>query len=310
MQSDSHLLNDFYVIAVISNPARYATRYKLYLDFKERMKKAGVKMLTVEASFGERSFKVSSTDELHLQISSLDEVWHKENMINLGVQRLPSSWKYMAWIDADISFTRDDWALETVQQLQHYQVVQMFQSAIDLGPNNEHIQMHNGFMYSYLSGMNNPTPYYTNWHPGYAWAINRDAFNSVGGLIDKGVLGAGDRHMALSLVDMPSVEAKLHPNYHDMVDTWRQRANRHIRKDVGYVPGTILHYWHGKKRDRRYHDRWKILQEHQFDPNHDLKRDWQGLFQLEDHGTERSRKLRDDLRGYFRQRNEDSIDLV
>lgn len=306
---DSHLLNDFYVIAVISNPARFASRYKLYLDFKERMKKAGVKLFTVEATLGDRSHKISQSSSDYLQLSSIDELWHKENMINLGVQRLPPNWKYMAWIDADISFTRDDWALETVQQLQHYQVVQMFQSAVDLGPSQEVYQTHQGFMYCYLSGMHKPLPYYTNWHPGFAWAISREAFNSVGGLIDKAVLGAGDRHMALSLIGLPSVESKLHKNYHDMVNLWRERATRTIRKDVGFVPGTILHYFHGKKRDRRYHDRWKILQEHQFDPVHDLKRDWQGLYQLEDDGDERSRKLRDDLRGYFRSRNEDSIDL-
>ena len=56
-------------------------------------------------------------------------------------------------------------------------------------------------------------------------------------------------------------------------------------------------------------DRWKILTENQFNPNTDIKRDWQGLFQLEDHGDMRSIKLRDDIRKYFRARNEDSIDL-
>jgi flagellar basal body-associated protein FliL len=38
----------------------------------------------------------------------------------------------------------------------------------------------------------------------------------------------------------------------------------------------------------------------------DLKRDCQGLFQLEDNKIE----LRDAIRRYFRQRNEDSIDLI
>lgn len=36
-----------------------------------------------------------------------------------------------------------------------------------------------------------------------------------------------------------------------------------------------------------------------------LRRDWQGLWQLADDAW----RLRDDIRGYFRARNEDSIDL-
>ena len=54
-----------------------------------------------------------------------------------------------------------------------------------------------------------------------------------------------------------------------------------------------------------YLTRWRILNETQFDPALDLKRDAQGLYQL----TGRNKKLMADLMAYFRQRNEDSIDL-
>jgi hypothetical protein len=86
---------------------------------------------------------------------------------------------------------------------------------------------------------------------------------------------------------------------------WENRAEKHIRRNVGYVPGLLLHHWHGKKRDRKYADRWKIIIDNDYDPHYDLKEDWQGLWQL----TDRSFKLRDDIRAYFRSRNEDSIDL-
>ena len=79
--------------------------------------------------------------------------------------------------------------------------------------------------------------------------------------------------------------------------------------NIGAVDGTLLHYWHGKKRLRGYNSREDILIEHAFDPRIDLHRDWQGLWQLADAGTARSLALRDKFRGYFRSRNEDSIDL-
>jgi len=37
-----------------------------------------------------------------------------------AVARLPSDWKYVAWVDADVNFTNPHWVRVTVQQLQHY----------------------------------------------------------------------------------------------------------------------------------------------------------------------------------------------
>ncbi len=102
-----------------------------------------------------------------------------------------------------------------------------------------------------------------------------------------------------------TVNSGVQQRYIDKLLTWQDRATREIDGNIGYVDGLLLHYWHGKKKDRQYSDRWKILVEDKFDPDLDLKRDAQGLWQL----TDRNPKLRDDLRCYFRSRNEDSIDL-
>jgi hypothetical protein len=94
-------------------------------------------------------------------------------------------------------------------------------------------------------------------------------------------------------------------SYADYWNRWQERAERHIQRRVGVVPGTINHYWHGSKQNRRYQDRWKILVGGGYDPNLDLKYDFQGVLQL----TERNTKLRDDVIHYFSVRNEDSMDL-
>lgn len=309
-QNDQKLLEDFYVIAVISNPVRYKSRYNLYLSFMERMKQAGVKVLTVELQLGDREFQITeSGNPMHVQLRTWDEIWHKENMINIGISRLPSRWKFVSWLDCDVDFVSNkNWALETVQQLQHYQFVQMFQNAIDLGPNGEIIQTHNGFMWSYLNGR----PFgkgYAHWHPGFAWAARREAIDAVGGLLDIALLGAGDHHMALAMVGRAEVSfpAKLRYNseYVRHIMRWQSRCERHIRRDVGFVPGTLVHHWHGRKKDRRYVERWEILIKNSYDPELDLKRDSQGLYAL----TENNIQLRDDIRQYFRMRNEDSNDL-
>lgn len=309
-----------HVIAVISNAVRYESRIRLFKQLEsEMLLNPDVVLHVVEAAFGDREFTVTQPSHLHhLQLRTWDELWHKENMINLGVQRVLQNYpdaEYFAWIDADVRFQRPDWAIETMQQLQHHYVVQMWTHAVDLGPRGEALQTHHSFIGQYLDGKpynyGKSGKYSPHWHPGYAWAMRREAWDYLGGLIETAILGAGDNHMAHALVGLldQSCPAGLHENYYRRLQTWGNRAEKLIRRDVGVVPGSLVHYWHGKKKDRRYGDRWKILVEHQYDPHEDVRRDAQGLWQLVDHGDLRSILLRDDIRRYFRARNEDSIDL-
>lgn len=310
-----------YVITVISNPARFRVRYDLYRKFAKHMHDSGAVLYTVEAAFGEREFEITDKRNAHhIQLRTKSELWHKENMINIGISRLPSDWKYVAWIDADVHFLHPDWVQETIHALQHYDVVQVWSEAHDLNPQLHSFRSYKSFCACYLESINQPfdkewnngisadnyasKPY---WHSGYGWGSTRIAIDHLAGLIDFAILGSADHHMALGLIgdmdrSMPGVIGKGH--YYQMLKEWEARAERYIRRNIGVVPGTILHYWHGKKSTRRYNDRWKILMRDDFDPDLDLKKDSQGLYQL----TDRNRKLRDDLRFYFRQRDEDSID--
>ncbi len=296
-----------YVVTAISNACRYSSRYKLYENFAKMVADSGGVLVTVEAAFGNRPHVITRPDNpYHVQLRTSSELWHKENMINLGIQRLPENWEYVAWIDADVQFARHDWVNETLNQLQHFHVVQMFSKANDLDPDYEPFQRHIGFVYSYMHGLASRNDY-SNWHPGFAWAARREAINHLGGLIDYAILGAADRHMAHALIGRvrQTIHSKLNQNYKNWLHIWEARAEKHIQRNIGYVPGVIQHYWHGKKRDRRYAERWHILVDNKYDPMLDLKHDHQGLWQLTDHNI----NLRDDLRGYFRARDEDSIDI-
>lgn len=296
-----------YVVTAISNPWRYRSRYELYEKFRKMVTDAGAILYTVEIAFGNRPFEITDCNNPHhVQLRTDSELWHKENMLNLGIERLPQNWEYVAWIDADITFARPDWVEETLNLLQHYSVVQMFSVAFDLDPNSEPFQRHLGFMYSYINGLTG-TKDYSNWHPGFAWACTKKALNDLGQLIDIGILGSGDRHMACALINRAemSLNSELQRNYKDAVFIWQDRANKYIQQNVGYMPGALWHAYHGSKARRAYQSRWKILINNKFDPEFDLKKDWNGLYRL----TERNPKLRDDIRKYFQRRNEDSIDL-
>lgn len=306
-------IDKLWIIAVVNNPQRYRSRYDLFRKFRASVERSGANLLIVEAALGNRPFELTEPNNpRHVQLRTWDEIWHKENMINLGIARLPPDWKYVAWIDADVEFVRHDWPEEIVHQLQHYQIIQLFQNAVDLGPQGEAIKTIDGFMWSWVN--HQPMPYteksyegyYPHWHPGYAWAARREAIDFTGGLVDFAILGAADHHMACALIGkvIDYTPSQCSPAYKKHLKVWEDRATVHLKKDVGFMPGTIFHHWHGKKADRRYVERWDIIHRHSYDPEFDLKRDWQGLYALTDAGE----RMRNDIREYFRQRNEDSID--
>lgn len=303
-----------HVIVPINNYVRYKRRYELFHEFCQQITATeGLLLYIVEVAFGERPFEVTQPDNpRHLQLRTNTVLWHKENMINQMVERLPRGWKYVAWIDADVHFFSKNIAFETIHQLQHHAVVQMFQSVVNMGPDGQIISTHNGFCYEYAQ--NNyivPQDFkkYKVWHPGFAWACTRKAWNDMGGLIDFAILGAADHHMALALVGNVHLSRpnNISESYKRKLLEWQTRVMRpgNINGNIGYVKGTIRHGWHGRFKDRKYQERWTIIVGCKYDPDTDIKRDWQGLYTFD----EPKPRMRDMLRKYFLERNEDTIDL-
>jgi hypothetical protein len=296
-----------HVIAVVSNPRRYESRYKLYRTFEKYVQDSGATLYTVEAAFGARDHEVTSSDNpYHIQVRNSHEVWQKEAMMNIALSRIPKDAKYIAAIDADVRFEREDWAEETIHQLQHHSVVQMFSHAIDLGPSHEAIQYHTGFGFCFRHGkrhdqMLTEGPH---WHPGFAWAYRREFLDAVGGFIDTGLLGAGDNHMANALLDKVSFSfpGGISEGYKAPILQWQHRAVAAAQGNLGYVPGVLRHQFHGAKADRQYESRWKILVEEKFDPSVDAYKDIQGLWRLAGNKP----RLRDRMMAYFSSRGEDN----
>lgn len=334
-----------YVVATIFNPTRSKRVWHLYTEFQKRVRDAGAILITVEAAFGERDFALEEWaqpgslehsgdhksfgpahsppaarqydarhDQNFIKVRVRDnaELWLKENLLNIGVQHLPPDWRYVAFVDADVQFSRMDWVSETLHALQHYDVVQMFSTAIDLSPTHEPLHADQSFMYCYMHDLPLPNgdvylgPGRAAYHAGYAWAWRRSALDQVGGLIDRAITGPADHHMACGLVGQAkrSVFWKAPGPYHKMVYDW-QEAAAPLKHNVGYIDGLIMHSWHGSKDRRGYKKRWRIIVENHYDPFVDVRRDSRGVLYLSGNKPH----LRDDLRRYFRSRNPDSIDV-
>lgn len=271
--------NNIYVILPYFNFCKFDNRRRLLIEFIHRMRKVrGVRIVVSEGKLDSDEHydlpELAPLVYMHYHFSYPTAFWLKENLINLATDRLPAGWKYMAWIDADITFVNDNWARDTVEALSgQYDVVYLWETCVNLGPNGEVIGDKPDKSFGYMH-KTSKYPYhqrakYGFWHPGYAVACNRKAFKQMGGLVDFAVLGSGDRHMALALIGKVewSAPGNIHPGYLAELRAFQSRA---AGLRLGYVPGTIVHHWHGDKANRRYVERWEILTKGAYNPNEDL----------------------------------------
>lgn len=290
-----------YVILPYFNHCGFRRRRELFVQFVKRLSTVcGIKVIVSEL-LGSEPLPCLPVYQ-HLKFKSTYPLWMKENLINRAVERLPRDWKYMAWIDADISFLNKTWVQDTLDELKTHDIIQMFQTCVNLGPRKEAIKIDKSFGYMFKDS---GTPWvstdkYGFWHPGYAWACTRKAYTQMEGLIEWAILGSADRHMAFALMGRAesSAPGNVHENYKRLLRDFQRLCTG---LTLSYIPGTILHHWHGSLANRKYRERWDILTRHQFDPLSDI-RTHKGLVVL----TKKGLRIQENLLDYFIGRKEDS----
>ena len=327
-----------HVAACYSNPFRWQTRRQLANDFRRHMMGLpNIDLHMIEIAYGDRPFDIVNPslypNDIALRTNS--ELFHKENLLNLAVRSFPPDWKYGAIIDADFHFTRHDIGLETIHQLQHYDWVQMFSyyqflsgkthpglGHQPIGTMNEsfallynkygkvfHKKFNAGWGAPVYSGPSDGKQITHTGAPGGAWAFRRSAFDAVGGLLDRCILGSGDWFMAFGLAGQvvdknASLEKKVelyNPHYLQYIQAWQKRATDAFHGNIGFVDSFAVHHFHGPIVKRGYSTRDNILVNNKYSPIEDVYPDWQGVLQI----SPAKPKLRDEVRKYFISRSED-----
>ncbi len=142
-----------YAVVPYFNPWRWKSRVKHTERALKHFADSGAVIVLVEIAFNRREFvfKDSGLDgtpasncgvlgsehgfrHKWVGLRTEDELWLKENAINVGVQHLPDNWQQVCWLDSDVHFVRPNWVGECIHKLQHFAFVQMFSHARDLSP--------------------------------------------------------------------------------------------------------------------------------------------------------------------------------
>lgn len=332
-------LAKFWVVSCYFNPCNYTNRASNYLRFAEGLRKQNVNLLMVQLRRHSDEVTIPAhTCTKVVDVIEPDVLWAKERLLNIALKSLPPECTQVCWCDCDILFGRDDWAMACSHLLEYHKVLQPFQEAIFLAPNEtpqnhtrflpntsfayRHAQRRRqglfGFASHHQQTSQDAEAIYSA-HPGYAWAAQREVLERINGLCDICIMGHGDLVMALAFTHDPALEGPLpdqwtgqwEPAWSNLlkleVRRWQQHASEVVAGDVIACLGRIYHLWHGPKRARQYHQRAHLLCD--FNPARHLQRSpgsdtWQWTPLAKSIGLDQRAEA------YFAKRNEDTNSKV
>jgi hypothetical protein len=267
--------DDLWIVTCYFNPLSYATRLDNYLRFKAPFARCEARFITVECAFENQPFVLPGRNVIRMR--ARDVMWQKERLLNLAISGLPSECRKVTWLDCDILFQNPDWLVQTSRLLDRVPLVQPFEKIVYPDKGNSFYSSDSpsftkGFAVSFASA---PTQqivgnFEGHGHSGFAWAARREVFMKIG-LYEACVAGDGDHmiaHAACGDWDNPCVVHTLVGlDHREHFREWAREFYKGAQAQIDYVPGTIIHLWHGDGRRKRF----VKAQTNDFDPRIDIR---------------------------------------
>ena len=230
-----------------------------YLRFAATLQAVGIPLYTIECTLPGEPFAIPQTGTTMRRVAKTVG-WHKERLLNILARRVPPRFTKLAWLDADIILHNQSWAYETERLLDHHHVVQPFTAARWLDQNGKTLPEVQGpdvrccdGSVAYLTQHGLVPTLFANTHPGFAWAMRRDTWLSLGGLCDRVLTMAGDSVMLCGFTNMYwQPEVRQHCDRIKSIADWFQLAHETVGGDLVSVPGMVDHLWHGYWNNRQY----------------------------------------------------------
>lgn len=300
---------DLLVLTSYFNSEHFLSRRRNFEIFAESLRQRGVPLLTVECAFGGGAFDLAPAPSV-AQVGSSSVLWQKERLLNLGLQRAPSSFTKVAWIDADVLFENPRCFSETSRLLDEYPVVQMFESVARL-PREQYSYQETCTAWKSFGARTRAAPgsHFLGWfrhgHTGFAWAARREVFDGPG-FFDLCMSGANDHLMAHAFMgdwysncieEMIGLGSPIHSEYR----AWGRKVFKRVDSGVGVTPGRALHLWHGDDKHRTYHKWSQEFKACKMQPKRDVRLNETGCWEW----TGANPALESWSMGLFSCRNED-----
>jgi hypothetical protein len=298
---------DLAVVCCYFNPLHHKSRLKNYEIFRRGIELADVELLTVELAIGNDPYELSSFSNV-IQLRCRDVLWHKENLLNIGIKELISrGYKKIAWLDADIIFDGVDWVDELSEKLDKYMVCQVFEKA-----NRDFSSSQKGKIYESAAkyALKFQEINLSGYSSGFGWAARSELLEKIN-LYDAAIIGGGDllilfacffnneniRKQIMKMDFLRDFGPLFLKNYFEWAKKWADL----VQGNVGYADSFIRALYHGEIKKRYYVSRYLPLSKHKFDPCSDIKKDSNSCWEW----ATNKRKLHKKIKDYFISRKED-----
>jgi hypothetical protein len=227
-------------------------------------KKSGIPYFTIELIYpDQKPYLKKSTKVVHANTI----MFSKENLWNLLEKSIPSKYKKIIFVDADIKFSNPDWFNMASKKLDDYDIIQPMdvvfrdlknkkQDFVEISPESCNYSV------AYMIETTNRANAMSD-HPGYAVGIKRDIFKKINGFFEYGFYGCGDTlfWMAISNFYSSSVGDFLHTRK-DIGKKFYEYKTNIMDYDIkigSVFDNMSVHLFHGTVKNRNYADRSKYL---------------------------------------------------
>lgn len=282
------------VVSCYFNPQKSPYRTKAFSRFYESIKH--LNHLILECVVGDAEPELPENANIQ-RVYTENLLWHKEALLNLAVSRLPSKYRYVFWVDADVLFANMSWLVDGVREFKDgARVLQPFEYCVHLGRDEEepsfdvdafkpkvastdrHPMLWRSFCANYVNAPNwwRSRNYDVHGHVGFAWGAAREVLEACP-LYDRALIGGADHiiaHASAGQIPSPCIEKSFTEDLAAVYD-WSHRWREAVDHRIAYVRGDLYHLWHGDIDKRQY---LKRIQE--FTPNTKriVEKDANGLY--------------------------------
>jgi len=274
------------VISCFFNPQNSLYRLKAFNTWYDSIKHLNHRI--VECVIGDAKPQLPENANIR-RVYTQNLLWHKEALLNGIISDLPSEFKYVFWVDADVMFTNKDWLTDGVKQLQdrNINIIQPFEYCIHLEQDETkpsfdvetakarayHEYKGRRLWRSFCANIVNAhltkyesETYNIHGHVGFAWAAKRTVLQTCP-LYEKALIGGADHiiaHAAAGQIPHVCITKSFTDNI-DEVNEWSRQffwaCDGRVKNGkypvapkpkIGYVTGDLYHLWHGDINKRQY----------------------------------------------------------
>lgn len=299
LRYESPKKKDLAVGFVFFNPAKSKRLLMNYLYTVEKMKLADIPYYTMEMYETESEI----SDAFHVKTDFI--LFQKERLCSLLEKKIPKQFTKLLFMDCDLVFDNKNWYRDLSNKLDTFNIVHPFTHALWLDITyRRSVKQRVPISFFKTLGYLNRKGGLGGYHPGWAWAFQRDWFTRIG-FYQYAILGDGD-----------SINASIWLDYIDFIYfTFSSRTflkktiEEYVEKmkqppTLCSINGTVYHLWHGDSKKRQYEKRRAIFS---YLKDNDIRTilttDSNGLFRLKDHSMDSK------IRAYFQNRDDDGVEV-